>query len=1024
MRGRPGAVADSESTGREIAVIGMAGRFPGAASVAEFWEVIRDGRVTISRFTDEEAAAAGVPARLRRSPDYVLAGGVLSDADRFDHVLFRCTPRDAATLDPQQRIFLECAWAAMEDAGYVAGKDSGVAGVFAGVSLSTYLLHNVRDNAEALSDLSTYELMLGNDKDTLAARAAYHLDLTGPAVTVQSSCSSSLVAIHMAALALMAGDCDLALAGGVRVTVPDKAGYQAGEGGVLSHDGSVYPFDSRASGVVAGDGAAVVVLKTLAAALRDRDTIHAVVKGSAVNNDGNRKVGFTAPSVDGQAAVLRKAYEAAGVSAATISYVETHGTATALGDPIEFAALAEVFDEAGASSGGCAMGAVKALVGHLDAAAGVAGFVKTVLALEHRRIPPNPYFQAPNPEIELADSPFRIPVEVEPWAHDPRPRRAAVSSFGMGGTNAHIVVEEAPAPRSPGPTSRPAHLLVLSAASDRALQDSARGLRACVTARPDAAALGTAALADIAYTTHVGRRAQPYRLAVVCRDLAEAADQLDDLSLAGTDRRAAVRGAQVAFMFPGQGAQHRGMAEGLYQVEPTFREWFDRCADMLAGDLPVDLRAVVSTDTPPGLLNRTEFAQPAVFTVEYALAQLWTEWGVRPRAMLGHSVGEFTAACLAGTFQLPDALRLVAARGRMMQRLPTGLMAAVQLPGASLEPLLPGEVSIAATNGPAQTVVSGPDQPVNDLLAVLDGRGTRYTRLPASHAFHSAMMDPVIAEFRDLVAGIRMRPPDLRFISNVTGQWITAEQAVSPDYWARHLREPVRFHEGLRQLTSGSPPQILLEVGPGTALAALASNAEFTRAGHAAVASLSNPRRPEHDAVTILTAAGALFSRGVTLDWAGFWRHEQRSRVPLPTYPFERHRHWIGAEAPGPGPRPDTETGPEASTPSLTDRDIGKEVAEIWRRLLGINGIGPDDDFFALGGHSLLATQIIARVRDVLAVELPAAALFEAPTLAQFTALTQRCALAAEEETDALLAQLAGLSQDELDSLIAEETDG
>jgi phthiocerol/phenolphthiocerol synthesis type-I polyketide synthase E len=1026
MTGGSGASQQGGSSGREIAIIGMAGRFPGAASIAEFWEVIKDGKVTISRFTDEEAADAGAPAWLRDSPSYIKAGGLLSDADRFDHVLFRYTPRDAAALDPQQRTFLECAWAAMENAGYACGDDGPVAGVYAGVSLSTYLLHNLQANAEALSGFSQYELMLGNDKDTLATRAAYHLDLTGPAVTVQASCSSSLVAIHLAAQALLAVDCDLALAGGVRVTVPQKAGYQAGEGGVLSQDGNVYPFDRRANGVVAGDGVAVVVLKTLAAAQRDRDTIHAVITGSAVNNDGNRRVGFTAPSVDGQAAVIRKAYAAAGVSARTISYVETHGTATALGDPIEFTALAEVFGDAGARSGSCALGAVKALVGHLDAAAGVTGLVKTVLALEHRCIPPNPYFRAPNPEIELTGSPFRIPVELERWEGGPRPLRAAVSSFGMGGTNAHVVLEEAPPMRPTGPTCRPAQLLVLSAASAPALRDAARRLRAHLAAAPSNGAdarLSPAALADIAFTAQIGRKAKPFRLAVVCRDQAEAVDRLDGLiadapgCLDGVPGR---YGEQVAFLFPGQGVQQRGMAQGLYQVEPTFREWFDRCADLLDGELPADLRTVVSSDSPRGLLDRTEFAQPAIFAVEYALAQLWLEWGVRPWAMLGHSVGEYTAACLAGTFDLPDALRLIAARGRMMQRLPTGLMAAVHMPAASLETLLPAGVCLAAVNGPAQAVISGPTAAVNELLTQLNSRGIRHTRLPASHAFHSSMMDPIIGEFREFASTVTMRPPGVRFVSNVTGRWITDEQAVSPAYWARHLREPVRFHDGVRQLTDGLRPRILLEAGPGTTLTALASETEFTRAGHAAVASLSHPKRPEHDTVAMLTAAGALFSRGVTLDWAGLWRHEQRARVPLPTYPFERHRHWIGAGSTDHGPDPDPDPGP-ADAADAADADITEEIIEIWREQLGIDRISPDSDFFALGGHSLLATQVIARVRDALAVELPAAALFEAPTLAEFTALTQRCALLAEVQGDSLLAQLAALSQDELDSLIAKD---
>ncbi|MCG7204959.1 type I polyketide synthase [Streptomyces arenae] len=1017
--------AHDEPTGLEIAVIGMAGRFPGAASTDEFWEVVRAGRETISRFSEAELDAAEVPAETRSRADFVPAGGVLADADLFDNELFGYTPRDAALLDPQQRLFLETSWSALEDAGYGSPYYQGLTGVYASTSLSTYLLHHLGSDPAALDGVTLHELMLANDKDSLATRVAYHLDLQGPAITVQSGCSSSLVAVHLACQALLSRECDVALAGGVSLHVPQREGYRAVRGGVMSADGHVYAFDRRATGTVNGDGVAAVVLKPLADALRDRDTVHAVIKGSAVNNDGGRKVGFTAPRAEGQAAVIRTAHLAAGVSPDSISYVETHGTGTALGDPIEYAALQEAFDTDGPQDRtGCALGSVKPSIGHLDAAAGVTGMIKAVLALRHRTIPPSPYFREPNPEIDLASGPFHVPDVAAAWPPGDGPRRAGVSSFGMGGTNAHVVLEEAPVPPERIAPRRSAQVLVVSGASERALADNAAALGRALAERPDVD------LADAAFTSQLGRRALPYRAAVVAANRGEASARLAARA-AGAGPSAgdgpAPRERRIAFLFPGQGAQHHGMAAGLHAVEPAFRTAFDRCADLLADELHSDLRVVTGLVPDPAgtaadLLDRTEYTQPALFATEYALACLWAEWGVHPRAMLGHSVGEYVAACLAGTFELEDAVRVVAARGRLMQKLPPGQMVSVHLSADELTRLLPAGVSLAAANGPRLSTASGPAEGIDRLVAELTGRGIRHSLLRTSHAFHSAMTEPVLDEFTALLSSITLRPPKIPFISNLNGRWITSEQATDPVYWARHLRDTVRFDEGARQLLDGADPYVLLEVGPGTTLTTLVRQQSLAEGGHVAVGSLGHPRQAIPDGQAVLSAAATLFTSGVTIDWDGFWRHEEPGRVPLPTYAFERRRHWLGSrpeQAPTAAPAP----APSASPPA-GDESVGDRVRVIWQELLGMADVGPQSDFFALGGHSLLATQLAARVSDDLAVDLSGAALFDAPTLGEFAELVERAAPSGESLPGDLVAELDRLTPAELEELLSEGTDG
>lgn len=998
----------TDLTGLEIAVIGMALRCPGASTVDEFWDLVLDGTPALRRFTDEELDAAGVDPGLRAHPGFVPAGGVLDGVEHFDARFFGYSPRDAALIDPQQRLFLECCWHAMEHAGHRGGDRAEVVGVYASATMSTYLVRHLLGNPDVPGGLSPLELVLSNDKDTLATRVAYHLDLTGPAIGVQSACSSSLVAIHLACQALLSRDCDLAIAGGVSVRLPQHEGYRYHEGSILAPDGRCLPFDADAGGAVGGNGLAAVVLRPLADALRAGDTIHAVVRGTAVNNDGADKVGFTAPSVTGQTAVIRAAHEVSEVDSSTLGYVEAHGTGTHLGDPIEVAALTRGLTEA---PGTCGLGSVKALVGHLDAAAGVTGFVKAALAVRHGVLPPSPYFRAPNPELMLRSTPFVVNPEPMPWPGS-GPRRAGVSGFGMGGTNAHAVLEQPPATEPSGP-SRSRQLLVLSAATAEALGTSRARLRDALAA-PDAPVL-----ADVAHTLRVGRRTTlPHRMALVCADHGQAAALLSG----GVDGpvwtdECADRRRSVVFLFPGQGSQYAGMAMRLHAEEPVFRAALDECADLLVPHLGTDLRQVIRSGEG---LGDTRFTQPALFAVEYALAILLAHWGVRPRGMLGHSVGEYVAACLAGVFELPDALALVAARGELMQRQPRGAMLGVPLSSAELTPLLDGDLALAASNAPAMSTVAGPDDAVTAFAARLAGRGVAARRLHTSHAFHSAMLEPMLPEFRDRVAAVRRHAPRTPFASNVTGDWITAEQATDPDYWARHARDTVRFSDGVRTVLAGGPT-VLLEVGPGNTLTAFARRHDLAGAGHTALGSLPHPREDRDDLDTALSALGRLWLAGADVDLAKPTADERRHRVPLPRYPFARTRHWVdlpGSSTPVTREAQEPEAAPPV--PPSADSDLAQILA-VWRELLGMPHIGQHDNFFELGGHSLLATQILARLGDHTGVALPPGAIFQAPTpgrlaevLAGARAERETVDSADDEEFARLLAEVRQLSPDEL----------
>ncbi|MGH7998765.1 MAG: type I polyketide synthase, partial [Brasilonema sp.] len=761
--------------------------------------------------------------------------------------------------------------------------------VYAGASLNNYLSFDL--NNDQVGSAKSYQKLIGNDKDFLSTRVSYKLNLTGPSITVQTACSTSLVAITLACQSLLNYQCDMAVAGGVSIRVPQKTGYLYEQGGTLSPDGHCYAFDAKAQGITIGNGVGVVVLKRLEDALADGDCIHAVIKGSAINNDGSVKVGFTAPSIDGQAEAIAEAQMLAGVEPETINYIEAHGTGTALGDPIEIAALSKVFRASTQKKGFCAIGSVKTNIGHLDAAAGVAGLIKTVLALKHKLIPPSLNFEQPNPQIDFANSPFYVNTKLTQWKAGLTPRRAGVSSLGMGGTNAHVILQEAPT-LSPSSPSRSWQLLVLCAKTESALETATQNLTQHLTLHPQEN------LADVAYTLQVGRREFNHRRVLVCQNTEDAVSALNQqLSQRVFTHFQEPIERPIAFMFPGQGAQYVNMGKELYQNEVRFRDWVDSCCLMLRPYLGLDLRSLIypsdsDIEAAAEKLKQTDITQPALFVIEYALAQLWMSWGISPSAMIGHSIGEYVAACLAGVFSLEDALALVALRGRLMRQLPSGAMLSISLSEANVKPLLNQNLSLAASNAPKVCVVSGTHDAINAFHEQLTALGVERRRLHTSHAFHSVMMEPIVESFIQEVKKVKLNPPQIPFISNVTGTWITAQEATNPNYWARHLRQTVRFAEGISALLQ-EPNRILLEVGPGRTLCTFAKQHSNRLTEQVILSSLRHPKEEHSDVAFLLNTLGHLWMSGVAVDWSGFYAAEHRHRLPLPTYPFERQRYWI-----------------------------------------------------------------------------------------------------------------------------------
>jgi acyl transferase domain-containing protein/acetylornithine/succinyldiaminopimelate/putrescine aminotransferase len=873
-----------------VAIIGMVGRFPGAANVDEFWQNLCAGVESTTFFSDDRLDPS-IDETLRQDPNYVKARGIIEGAETFDAAFFGIQPREAEIMDPQARVFLELAQEALENAGYTPEFFDGLIGLYAGSGQNTYFERHICGRSEIIDRLGAFQTMLANEKDFVTTRTSYKLSLTGPSISINTACSTSLVAVIQAFQGLTNYQCDLALAGGISITTPQNSGYLYQEGGMLSPDGRCRPFDAKAQGTMFNSGAGLVVLKRLEDAINDGDCIYAVIRGVGLNNDGAGKVSFTAPSVTGQSEAIMMAQAYAGFDPETITYIETHGTATPLGDPIEVEALTQAFRAQTEAKQFCAIGSLKSNVGHLVAAAGVAGLIKTALALKYKKIPPSLNYEKPNPEIDFANSPFYVNTKLADWETGETFRRGGVSSFGVGGTNAHIILEEAPEIERSS-SSRPKQLLLLSAKTNTALDKATNNLKKYLQKQPESN------LADVAFTLQQGRKAFNYRRFLVCSDTIEAIQKLESLDPAQIiTRQAEIRDPSVVFMFPGQGSQYVNMGKNLYDSEPVFRATIDRCAESLKPWLGLDLRQIMyptdgDTETAQASLRQTIYTQPALFTIEYALSQLWQSWGIKPTATIGHSIGEFVGACLAGIFSLEDALKLVATRAKMMWELPSGSMLSVRLPASAVEKRLSEELAIASINGPSLCVVSGPTEAVAALQQQLEAEEIVCRHLHTSHAFHSPMMEPIVAPFAEVVKKIKLSPPQIPFVSTVTADWITDEEACDPLYWANHMRATVRFSEGIQTLWQQSD-RVLLEVGPRTTTATLARQQVKNPKQQIAISSLGSSTENNAEWTAILAAIGQLWLAGVCFDWRSFYARENRHRLALPTYPFERQRFWI-----------------------------------------------------------------------------------------------------------------------------------
>ena len=864
----------------------MAGRFPGAADVETLWDNLCNNRESITFFRPDQLDPS-LPSVLRDDPAYVKARGIVNAVEMFDAAFFGISPREAELMDPQQRIFLELCWECLERGGYAPDSCPVPVGVFAGIYNATYFQKHVSGYPDNISQLGEFQVMLANEKDYVTTRVANRLNLTGPAVSVHTACSTSLVAIVQAMTSLRAGQCNMALAGGASITCPPRSGYMYQEGAMLSPDGHTRSFDADAQGTVFSDGAAVVLMKRLSDALVDGDPIYAVIRGAAINNDGGGKASFTAPSVDGQAAVIAAALDDAQVDARSISYIETHGTATPLGDPVEIEGLSKAYRRHTEDVGFCRIGSVKSNLGHLVTAAGATGVIKTALALFKEHLPASLHFKSPNPKLDFQQTPFIVNAEQMEWKTSSIPRRAGVSSFGVGGTNAHIILEEAPL-REPSQALDGPQILLLSARTPTALAAGIEQLAAHLEVNPDIN------MADVAHTLRLGRKAFVQRACVVADSSRQAVASLRDPAspqkLFGTVE---AKAPDIVFMFPGQGAQYALMGKALYETEAVFREAFDACLQALDGTVRFDLKERMFSGDATAL-TATETTQPALFCIEYALARFWLSLGVQPAALIGHSIGEFVAATLAGVFQMEDAVRMVARRGQLMQALTPGAMLAVRMPVAHILPRLRGQMSLAAENSPGLCVVAGPHDAVEELRAELEKAGVVSRLLQTSHAFHSSMMEPAVAPFEAELRTLKLSAPSTSIYSTVTGKRLTDQEACDPSYWASHLREPVRFSPALITALEGTPG-LLLEVGPRATLTTLArQHGGQGRPLPATVQSLADAAERERE--TLLLAAGRLWTLGIALRLETLDRRSRKHRVLLPTYPFERQRYWLDAK--------------------------------------------------------------------------------------------------------------------------------
>lgn len=870
--------------GTEIAIIGISGRFPKADSVDELWQNLKNGKECIQFFSEKELLESGVEPTTLKNNNYVKAKAQINNIDMFDSAFFGFTPKEAEITDPQHRLFLEHSWQALENAGYDISNYEGLIGVFAGQGINNYFINHINNNESSV--LNPIEASINNIGDTLCTRVSYKLNLKGPSLTVQTACSTSLVSVHMGCQSLLLNECDMAIAGGVKVISPRNHGYLYSKGGITSPDGHCRAFDSKSAGMVPGEGIGIVVLKRLEDAFEDGDHIYSIIRGSAINNDGSLKIGFTAPSIEGQSNAISDAISLSGIEPQSVNYIETHGTGTNLGDPVEIEALRTAFGSE--TKNQTAIGSVKTNLGHLDSAAGVTGLIKTVLMLNHKKLVPSLHFETPNPKCRFENKQFFVNTEYKDWERNGLPRRAGVSSFGIGGTNAHVILEEAPEVEKSN-IGRKYKMLFLSAKSEQALDNATKNLEKHLKEN------SPISLNDTAYTLQVGRKSFSYRRALVVNNINDALDKLGSIKeyksniYDGTKKK-------IIFMFSGQGSQYVGMAQGLYKSEPYFYMEVEKCLNILSNYSTINLKEIILGELDPNLLkekiNDTRITQPLLFIIEYSLAKLLTHWGVNPDMMIGHSIGEYVAACISGVFNENDAIKIVAKRGELMQSMPTGKMLSVPINPDEIKKIISNDLDIAAYNTSNSCVVSGEYQSIEDTKKTFQKNGVHFVELKTSHAFHSSMMEPILSEFERTFDKVQLHPPTTPFISNVSGTWISNEEAISPSYWSKHLRNTVQFEKGISVLLQ-QERSIFIEMGPGRTLCSFVNQHTAKKEIHEVVNLLRHPKESKNDNFMLMEQICHLWMHGVKINWNNFYEEEKRQRIPLPTYPFERQRHWI-----------------------------------------------------------------------------------------------------------------------------------
>lgn len=960
-----------------VAVIGMAGQFPGAENVAQFWENLSQGVESIARLSDEQLRSYGISDELLNNKSYVKAGAYLKNSDMFDPEFFDMTPKEAEITDPQHRVLLECAHDALSDAGYVGEQYDGAVSVYAGIGVDTYLLGNIMPNPQILNDMGMYQLVLGNDKCYAVSRISYKMNLTGASLLIDTSCSTSLVSIVMAYKSLLSYDCDMALAGGAKVNA-SEVGYLYEPGSVNSPDGHCRAFDEQASGTVFGNGAGLVLMKRLEDAIADKDNIIGIIRGGAINNDGSDKVGFTAPSVAKQRDVIEQALAFSEVPAESISYIEAHGTGTRLGDPVEIGALTEAFADCPAQS--CYIGSVKTNVGHLETAAGVTGMIKTLLAMKNETLPATLNYETPNPAINLEQTPFKVVDEKIAWPRTHSPRRASVSSFGIGGTNAHVILEEAPERNFP--SGQCSELLLLSAKCTKALKQSQENLANALPQVPS--------LLDAAYTLAVGRKAYMHRTYAAVNDKGHVTfSQANELTTAVS---------KVAWVIPGQGTQYVGMSRDLHQRFDVFRDTFEQCCAVIVKQGGQDIRELLLTDTVDvqmdQLITQTDYAQPAIFVHAYAMAKQLKAMGMTPELMLGHSLGEYVVACLAGVISLEDAIKLVLTRGQLMNKVASGAMLSISTSLEVVDSVLAqanlNQVDTCAINGPKSIVVGGPHDVIDNLITLLQEQHIDHRKLVTSHAFHSHMLDPILEEFAEVVNGIAFQAPSMNYISSLNAESVSQEMVCNPQYWVKHLRHTVQFSASVNTLLLQGV-DCVFDLGPSNVAGMLVRD-NITK-GCTIINCAPNVKQKTASDLVLLEAIGKYWSVGGDIDWADFYAHRDCYRTSLPGYPYQKRRCWIDPIQIQTAPEEQTASAPSENTQRVDPEapikspegaprnDTETMVMKIWQQLLGVENIVVTDNFFDLGGQSLLASRVISCIYEETGLDIDVSVIFESPTI-------------------------------------------